>query len=64
MDLVLEAVHGDLAEHGGDGALDRSGQEVEAVVDGQTLSLEREGGFWVLHLPARPAAEATVINFR
>lgn len=41
-----------------------SAEKVEAVVDGQSLPLEREGGFWVLHLPARPAAEATVINFR
>lgn len=37
---------------------------LQALVDGQEVPLQREGSFWVLHLPQRPASQDTVIHFR
>ena len=37
---------------------------IVAMVDDKEMPMNRDGGFWILELPARPADVPTVINFR
>lgn len=39
-------------------------KSMQALVDGKEHEMTRDGAFWVLELPGRPAQSATVINFR